>query len=121
MNPLVTIEVKGDKAEVRFRFNGVAVDVLRGIPGGLYVPEGKHWTVPKRNIKHLQAQLLRAGFEVEVIDGNADWADQLMRRIRCEDKLFRRVAKALHPDVDGDGQLMQELNVARQRCCGRSR
>ena len=118
--------------QLRCRYDaGVVFTIKNVVPGYArsYDPPTKVWTIYQSGwAAALAAALCRAGHEVSGIHveppqppGNGaatdGWADQLFRRVGPgrSDLVYRMLSRALHPDVGGNTQLMQELNQARER------
>lgn len=117
----VTIEPRGERAEVRFAFDRNVNAIIKGVIGFHFDMDTKLWTIPTASVPHLEARLHHRGYPVKVLGaiGSGDWAEAIVKRIGCDGRLYKRLTKALHPDVGGDERMQQELNDTYRRCCGR--
>lgn len=130
MSALVRIVVTGEVASVYSPF--AARDVVKGMPGRVWVAAGKFWTVPADVVPTLVAALTEAGFHPLVVHkresappppppppaserGRGSWAHLMFRAIpgRLHVAVFRALVAVLHPDRDGDLESMQTLTAAR--------
>lgn len=129
----VVIDPAGD-CEISFRYDATAVEMLKSaVPsfGRRWVSSGKTWEVTRAYTETaLTALRLHFGTTaVEVTDlrppkvkpatpiTSRPWAAALFERLpdRLAEPAYRALTKVLHPDVGGDGRVMQELNDTYQR------
>ena len=116
--------------ELRFEYSAAMVSAVKAlVPANnrRWDPDLKVWTVTSRY--YLDAVLSYArtiGYTVE--DGTtapprpraaptSSWAEQLLTACPADlqKRVVRALARVLHPDLGGDGRLMQELNDADAR------
>lgn len=103
-----------------------AKDAIKELPRRRWNPSRKRWVIPATDVK-LAAQHLRGyGWQVQIGDdapaprSAATWADALYDQLPAElhAAVYAALAKILHPDIGGDLDAMQQLNVARDRHMG---
>ena len=136
MSVIFDLDRDGDW-RVRFRYDPELVDLLKEtVPSyaRTWSPEGKYWTVYPLYAEDLHSAFKALGVTVVGYTPGgrkrqpppppppppkpkpSQWALVLFERVGPDrvDSVYRALSRALHPDVGGDTQLMQELNAARQ-------
>jgi hypothetical protein len=103
-----------------------AREIVKSIPGSRWDPGRKVWTVPTDSIRLAVSILESYGATVHVLGDApgtpresrkppADWATALFKAAGPDlgERIYRALARVLHPDCGGDTELMQALNRAR--------
>jgi hypothetical protein len=125
---VIVITTGWGRAKVHFNYNERALEVIRTIPGRRWHPDSKTWSIPGDMTSLTAGEFARAGFRVSLNDelfkprahlsSDRDATNvfaALMEGIpkRLREPVFRALTKVLHPDHDGDTELMKQLNAAR--------
>lgn len=109
-----------------------AKDLIKELPVRRWDKERRRWVVPETDVNVAAAKLRANGYTVEIIGqqektkeepkagrrGQAQtWADQLYTELpeRFHSPVHAALTKILHPDIGGDLEHMQQLNIARDR------
>ena len=115
-------------------------EIIKSLPNRRWDKLGKCWIIPVRHADLCGNALRAAGCEVFLTrpDGTPwtsgrpdaghrstpgpDWAEGLLDAVGPQriDKVYRALSRVLHPDAGGDMQLMQQLNIARDKATGLS-
>lgn len=126
MSPAVAIltDGYGPNAVVVFVYDPALVAVIRRAPRRRWDKQGRRWWIPIGDVALVADSYTDAGFDVYV-DGEpwrrpppapvpsdpiAALLDVVPDRLRS--KTIRALSLVFHPDVGGDGRLMQRLNDA---------
>lgn len=120
----------GDGFDIRFKYDPDLVELIKDvIPAGnrKWDAHGKFWAADADWSKRFAEACRQKGYTTVGLSAPPrlpppppapviSWADVLLARCgtpELRQAVYRGLAKALHADVGGDGQLMQELNDAR--------
>ena len=116
------VTVDRDRASVRMAYDAAVVAAVKAaVPqwGRSYDPRSKTWLIDAAYVTSV-IKLLRSRYgaaNVQVIGqdrepGRADWAAQLFERLpqRLREPAYKALIRVVHPDLNGDGRVCQELN-----------
>lgn len=112
-----------------------AKDDIKALPVRRWNPARKRWVIPESDVEVAAARLRGAGHVVEILEQKKEkrtrangekrkygftWADDMFAQLpeRFHDPVHRSLTKILHPDIGGDLDAMQALNIARDRVKG---
>lgn len=124
----VRFEPYGEQYVLRFAYDPTLVSIVKTVPSYArsWQPTSRVWLIDRFYAEQLAADIARMGHTVIGLDaeptpppkasGDGDWARAVFKRVGPgrTDIVYKMLCKALHPDVGGDTQLMQELNEARR-------
>jgi hypothetical protein len=112
-----------EQSTVRFRYDPVAVEIMKSVPVHRWDPQAKQWTTETSWVQLLAKRFHEKGYQVAV-DGEL-WAPPNLRTLappilalfdvlpaHLRAPAFKALAKILHPDAGGDTELMKQLNKA---------
>jgi len=123
----VTIVKVGEEAKVRFPFSRQIIEAVREMPGRLWNPDEKYWSIFVVDIPDFKRRIESMGHTVLIVEDrqsyrgpansgtNQGWADSLFTAVGPDrvKSVYRALCKVLHPDADGGSEdLMKELGNA---------
>lgn len=63
---MILVQQNDDKYEIRFGYNTSIIELVKNVPGRMWNPEGKFWSIPKARLGFLIAQFKGTQFEKEL-------------------------------------------------------